>query len=307
MLKGITKKKPSASMAVAGAALFLSVGGGAAVAATQLNGHDLRNGSVTHNKLAGNSVWAAQIGHGSVKCGNLQASIQGDLAACGGQLKAGSTGATGPQGPAGPKGATGATGPQGPAGPSFQSQVSSVPAYPNKGSGWFYYTGGGGQVSIAQDGVELSGAGLSAEADLGYNGSNVIGHTLGDIAGLKYSEMSTGGGHPAPYLYFYTKDSSGNTNSVVFAPATTDSNDGEWYQRDVTAGPVKYVPSGNPGGSGTTYTSWSQMIAAGHGGEKIIDMYIELGDETPASGATAYVNDVRVESAGQPAWYEFGK
>lgn len=103
-------------------ALVLAAGG-TAWATGALNGHDLTNNSVTHNKMASNAVWHAQIGSKSVQCGNLSADIQQLLKSCGG------SGAAGPQGPKGDTGAAGAQGPAGPQGPQGTSGVINPLVY----------------------------------------------------------------------------------------------------------------------------------------------------------------------------------
>ena len=70
-----TRIKPSPAMAVALAALFVALGGGA-YAATNLPANSvgtiqLSDGAVTNAKLARNSVWNANIGVGSVRIGNM--------------------------------------------------------------------------------------------------------------------------------------------------------------------------------------------------------------------------------------------
>lgn len=117
-------KKPPAAMVVATIALVMAMTGGAYAASTAINGANLLNGSVSHNKLGANVVWHGQLGSKSVQCGNLTIDIQGDLGACGGSNGTGpagpkgDTGATGASGPKGDAGAAGETGPAGPVGPS---------------------------------------------------------------------------------------------------------------------------------------------------------------------------------------------
>jgi hypothetical protein len=221
---------------------------------------------------------------------------KGATGATGAQGATGATGAQGPAGATGAQGPAGATGPQGPAGIGA-TRVTSLQSGP-----WSAYTDGGATATLGAN-AELGGFtdGLNQDADLQY--SSLDGQSLNDIAGLKYSEMSTGGGHPGAYLFMYTTDSSGGTNTVVFIP--TGTTDGRWYQWDVLAGQVKYVAgSANPGGSGTTST-WDAMVAA-HGTDTISAFYIGVGTEPSATGSTTHVDDVQIEDAGQPASFDFG-
>ncbi|HWE12628.1 MAG TPA: hypothetical protein VG365_03900 [Solirubrobacteraceae bacterium] len=99
---------------IASIALIAAVGGGSALAATgALNGQKLRNGSVTHSKLATNSIWHGQLGNGVVQPGNLNQTLQQQLATHNAVGPAGPQGTTGAIGPQGATGATGATGREG--------------------------------------------------------------------------------------------------------------------------------------------------------------------------------------------------
>lgn len=95
--------RPSGSLIVAVLALFVALGGvaGAKVAGL-LDGHMLMNGSVTHSKLADNSVLHNELGNGVIHQDNLNHSLQSEIA-----------GTRGPIGPQGPKGDTGQQGPKG--------------------------------------------------------------------------------------------------------------------------------------------------------------------------------------------------
>ena len=97
-------KRPSAAMVMASASLFVALGGGA-YAATQIP-----DGSITHSKLARNSVWHGNVGAGSIQLNNLSSAVRSELLS---SCSSGAAGATGPPGPQGPKGDPG---PQGPAG-----------------------------------------------------------------------------------------------------------------------------------------------------------------------------------------------
>jgi hypothetical protein len=94
------------------------VGSASAQTSSQhIDGHQLLNGSVGHNKLAGNSVWNNDLGGGSVTCGKLAIALQW---ICAGPPKnhSGAAGSQGPAGPAGPQGPAGSQGDTGPAGPA---------------------------------------------------------------------------------------------------------------------------------------------------------------------------------------------
>ena len=92
------RKLTRPSTVIAGVALCVALGGGAYAAST------IPDGSVTHPKLAPNSVWHGNIGNGSVQLNNLSTSIREQLA---------KTGASGTSGTNDQPGATGAQGPQG--------------------------------------------------------------------------------------------------------------------------------------------------------------------------------------------------
>lgn len=117
-------------------AVFAALGG-TAVAATQINGADIRDGSVAGAKLEANAVGAREVAQRSLTGRNLQAGSVGRDALAAGAIEqrhlaprlwerlvadgggtgsAGPTGATGPAGPAGPAGPHGPKGDAGPAG-----------------------------------------------------------------------------------------------------------------------------------------------------------------------------------------------
>jgi hypothetical protein len=68
-------RRPSPALAVSVVALVAAIGGGTAVASTVINGQQLRDGSVTHNKLSTNSVWHANLGGGVVQLNNINKSV----------------------------------------------------------------------------------------------------------------------------------------------------------------------------------------------------------------------------------------
>lgn len=109
-------------------AVFAALGG-TAVAATQINGKDIRDGSVAGAKLERQAIGAREVAPRSLTGRNLQEhSVGRDALAAGAieqrhlarrlwrRIQAG--GGSGPAGPTGPKGAAGARGPVGPAGPA---------------------------------------------------------------------------------------------------------------------------------------------------------------------------------------------
>jgi hypothetical protein len=67
--------RPTPALAVSVVALVAAIGGGTALASTVINGQDLKDGSVTHNKLSTNSVWHSNLGHGVVQLGNINKSV----------------------------------------------------------------------------------------------------------------------------------------------------------------------------------------------------------------------------------------
>lgn len=118
-------------------AVFAALGG-TAVAATQINGADIRDGSVAGAKLRANAVGtrevaqgsltgrdlrrgavgAAAIANGAIAERHLDARLRQQIAARGGAGATGPVGPAGPAGAAGPKGETGPPGERGPAGES---------------------------------------------------------------------------------------------------------------------------------------------------------------------------------------------
>ena len=105
----MSRFKHAPAIALAIVALVAALGGGAYAATT------IPDGSVTHPKLAHNSVWHDDLGKGAVRANNLSRPVLAELDSHRGN---GAQGATGPQGPKGDAGATGAQGPAGPRGPN---------------------------------------------------------------------------------------------------------------------------------------------------------------------------------------------
>ncbi len=123
-------KRPSGSMVVALAALFIALGEAASANVGLFNGDQIKPGTVGHKQLAPHSVWHANLAVGAVQADNVSGSLLKQLGG-GPSPSAGSTGATGSQGPKGdsgpqgPKGGTGATGPEGPQGSLFNYEVDN--------------------------------------------------------------------------------------------------------------------------------------------------------------------------------------
>lgn len=113
--------------AVGVAALVTMAGVGGAVAGSQINGSQIKNGTVAADKLTSHAI--------AVLRGNTgKTGAKGATGATGATGPAGATGAQGATGTAGQDGATGPAGPagaQGPAGPAGASGIVSVTAVTN--------------------------------------------------------------------------------------------------------------------------------------------------------------------------------
>lgn len=160
------KQAPAISIAVG--ALFVSLGGGAYAAETLAAGSvgtkQLQDHSVTHSKLAANSVWADDLGRGVVHSGNLDRSLKSELAR---------HNQRGPAGPQGPKGTAGHNGQNG-ANPgeavidvpsiASSSGTNSNPDSGDPGDQGFYYTGegSGGSATITGGELVLTGTGVDS-------------------------------------------------------------------------------------------------------------------------------------------------
>src|SRR4051812_5642926 len=92
---------------VASIALFLALSGGAAYAASKIDGKDIKKNSIPLNRLKG-APPAGKRGPGGPQGATGAQGPKGEAGATGAQGAEGDTGATGPQGPKGD------TGPQGP-------------------------------------------------------------------------------------------------------------------------------------------------------------------------------------------------
>jgi hypothetical protein len=121
----MSRFKHAPAIALAIVALVAALGGGAYAATT------IPDGSVTHPKLAHDSVWHDDLGKGAVRANNLSRPV---LAKLDSRRANGEQGPTGPQGPQGPEGDTGATGAQGPTGPRGPSGVDSPLVYTFSGT-----------------------------------------------------------------------------------------------------------------------------------------------------------------------------
>jgi hypothetical protein len=65
-LRTLTSRRPSAALVVSSAALFLSMGGVGAAATGLIGTNQIRNGAVTYNKIAPNSVGKVRLANGGV-------------------------------------------------------------------------------------------------------------------------------------------------------------------------------------------------------------------------------------------------
>lgn len=111
-----------------GALVVVGLGGASAVAAKQITGHQIKDGSITAKDIRNGSLGGGEFKDGSVGLRVLTAAAEKALR--------GATGATGPQGAPGAdgadgadgaKGATGATGPQGEAGADGANGATGAP------------------------------------------------------------------------------------------------------------------------------------------------------------------------------------
>jgi hypothetical protein len=118
----LSLRRPSASVAIASAALFVSLGGGAYAAATlparSVGARELKLRAVTSAAVRDGSLLSADFASGQ-----LPAGPKGDRG------PRGDTGADGERGPKGDTGAKGDTGPAGIAGVTVRSRVDSVGAF----------------------------------------------------------------------------------------------------------------------------------------------------------------------------------
>jgi hypothetical protein len=175
---------PSPSMAVAGTALVVALGG-TSYAAVSVSGKDVRNSSLTGADVRNNSLTGADIRNissGDVRDGALRAR---DFRR--GELPAGARGATGPAGPAGAQGLKGDKGDKGDAGLTRWALVNSSGEIERQSGGFRVVSAYGsngapaaaaGNVYIELTGEDLSDNGLLATISL-QNGANQNGSANG--------------------------------------------------------------------------------------------------------------------------------
>jgi hypothetical protein len=65
-LRSLTSRRPSAALVISSAALFMSMGGVGAAATGLIGTNQIRNGAVTYNKIAPNSVGKVRLADGGV-------------------------------------------------------------------------------------------------------------------------------------------------------------------------------------------------------------------------------------------------
>ncbi|MDX6480662.1 MAG: hypothetical protein QOG85_1172 [Gaiellaceae bacterium] len=117
----MSKNWRSPTTIIALLALFVALGGGAAVAGVVISGSSIKNHSVPLRKLTYRAIHRLHGARGPAGAPGAPGApgAQGPPGAPG--LPGGPTGAQGPQGPPGPQGDPGAQGPAGPSGPSGPS------------------------------------------------------------------------------------------------------------------------------------------------------------------------------------------
>lgn len=104
------RRRPTPSTVLAGAALFVALGGTATAASALIDGSKIRPGTITGKQVKDRSLSTRDLSRRALAALRGATGARG---AAGAQGQAGPQGATGPAGPAGP---TGVPGPQGPNG-----------------------------------------------------------------------------------------------------------------------------------------------------------------------------------------------
>lgn len=274
-------------MVIAAVGLFVALGGGAYAAGRfVVDGHSIKNRSITASKLASGSVTTRalhngavttrKLGRASVGPANLNGALRHQLATHAGvgpQGPAGPKGDSGPQGPAGPKGDTGAAGTNGVNGANPGLPVVDVPAIApgnanngNADSGptgdqGFYFTGNGsgGSAQLTNGELDLQGVGIDSNTEQGAIG---IAHAynnvpLASLNALSYDwHVNQVKGSQAPNVHITvtgatadSKFSSGFTN-LDYSPALTNGNatptPGEAFRSDTFAPGAKWYSTAEP-------------------------------------------------------------
>ena len=237
---------PSPSMAVAGTAMVVALGG-TSYAAVSINSSDVRNNSLTNADIKNSTVRSAEIRNGTIRSADVRNRSLTASDFRSGSLPAGARGAAGPAGPAGPAGAHGPKGDKGDKGDAAVSRWALVNAAGEieRQSGGFrivsaYGSNGApaaaaGNVYIEVEGEDLSDNGLLASISL-QNGQNQNGSLNGsnstDGAAGTGNGTNTGGDGSAPgagdNLEFSGEISVAKCNTpglVACAPMGSNEND----------------------------------------------------------------------------------
>ena len=160
----LSRLRPSASMAVAGAALFFACAGSAAAGAL-----------ITGAQVKDDSLTGADVRDGTLTASDLAPQARDAASSRGPRGKRGPRGFRGPSGPAGPAGPAGQAGAAGPAGSAIayahikldgtvdtaRSKNISV-KHPSAGLLCIYVAGGGAHVITASVDLNTTGAGARA-------------------------------------------------------------------------------------------------------------------------------------------------
>jgi hypothetical protein len=172
-----TLRRPSGSMIVAMAALFIALGGAASANGGLFDGHQIKPGTVGHKQLADKAVQHNNIGRGSVHADNLAGPLLKQITA----PSPSSTSVPVP-GPKGDRGDTGAAGPAGSSAP-LEATESCTPDLCIQASD----SGGTRYFSPASDGTEAAGVWFTTSGGGWMNAD--LGHTIdsvkvGQVGGL---------------------------------------------------------------------------------------------------------------------------
>jgi hypothetical protein len=306
-------KRPSGSMVVAMAALFIALGGAASANVGLFDGHQIKPGTVRHTQLASHAVWHANLGTGAVQADNVSASLLKQLKG-GPSPSSGSTGATGsqgpkgdtgPQGPKGDKGDTGATGAPGKDGdttpvdnlaPLFDASGNNPnPDSGDPGAGGWYFSGG---ASYLQNGeLVLTGRGVDSKTWQGGLGiAKAYDNTpLGWLDQLSYRwHVNLANGNQAPTIHVTvtgmsaknSKFASGFAN-LVYTPALNGITvtPGVLYQSDA-------IPL--DGGFGAEWYSTTNPDINGPGGQNNPQTFSQFAGDNP----DAVITQISLDNGG---------